>query len=751
MLLLLWQTGISGYAQECNINITGIVKDSSENHPLSSTVVEVVGKNHTTISNKDGAFKLSNLCADSIEIHVSHLNCEHIHLNFKITKDTFIVIYLKHQELVLPEFKLQVNKKGIISDHLNARQIERSKGLSISALMTELGGVSLLQSGAGIGKPIINGLHSSRVLIINNGIRQEGQNWGAEHAPEIDALLATDITLIKGAESLRYGSDGIGGVILVQSPSIFRERANTISGEFNSIGMSNARAGIVSIYAGNKISDKLPLYWRLQGTYKNAGSYSIPNFNLANTGIRESNYSLHLGYAKGRLKSEFFHSRFKTIIGLYPGAIAGNLSDLQIAMNSTEPMVKSTFNRQINRAYQEVSHQLSKLKNEWHIKNKQMLELTLSYQQNHRQEYDILRSASSSKAPAFDYYINTLMGDFIWQRYDFHKSNIKFGVFGMHQSNAYTGRFFIPGFYQNGIAQYGILTRQSKKQGIELALRNDFKTFDIYLWNGKNLNIQHLNYQGWSYLIQWYKQVDEHSRLTFNHSSTWRPPSTNELYANGLHQALASIEIGDSTLSKERSFNGSVIYQFKSRKIHAEAELYIKSVEGYINLIPGNTALLTIRGAFPVFRYEQSNALLYGSNMHVQWQINKLWSIKSKIQLLYGQDRTRSEFLNMMPPLNGKTGLSYEKKQFGFDLFADYVGKQTRYNPGSDFMAPPEAYYLIGGNFNYQLKVKNQTIRFSLSVNNALNRTYRSYLNRLRYFIDEQGRNITFRIIIPIN
>ena len=98
-----------------------------------------------------------------------------------------------------------------------------------------------------------------------------------------------------------------------------------------------------------------------------------------------------------------------------------------------------------------------------------------------------------------------------------------------------------------------------------------------------------------------------------------------------------------------------------------------------------------------------------------------------------------------------KTGPYYEKKQFGFDLFADYAGKQTRYNPGSDFMAPPEAYYLIGGNCNYQFKVKNQTLRFRLSVNNALNRTYRSYLNRLRYFIDEQGRNITFRIIIPIN
>lgn len=34
--------------------------------------------------------------------------------------------------------------------------------------------------------PVIHGLHSNRILILNNEVRQEGQQWGADHAPEID-------------------------------------------------------------------------------------------------------------------------------------------------------------------------------------------------------------------------------------------------------------------------------------------------------------------------------------------------------------------------------------------------------------------------------------------------------------------------------------------------------------------------------------------------------------------------------------
>ncbi len=750
MLLILWQTNISAYAQECKINITGIVIDSSEHLPLSSTIIEVVGKKQSVVTDKNGNFQLSNLCVDSIELHISHLNCEHIHLQFTLTKDTFLKIYLKHQDIVLPEHKVITVFKTAPLNSVSTYQIERNRGSSISSMMTELGGVTLLKSGAGIDKPMVNGLHSSRVLIINNGIRQEGQNWGAEHAPEIDAFLATDILLIKGAESLRYGSDGIGGVILIQSPSIYAERSRMISGVFNSIGTVNGRGGIVSTWLGSKLSDKIPLYYRIQGTYKNIGSYSIPGYNLANTGIRENNYSAHLGYQKNRLKSELFYSQFNNQNGLYPGASSGNLSDLQTAMNSSIPLYIQPFNREIDRPYQKVKHQLLKFKNEWHTKKEQLFEFTFSYQKNHREEYDILRSANAFKGPAFNYYIQTLMGELFWKRYDSHKKNmISAGIFGLHQNNAYTGKFFVPGFYQNALAQYAIL--QNNRSGLAIAIRNDLKWYDIYLWNNNLLNINSKLYAGPSYSIDWHYVFNKRLKVVLSNSYTWRAPAPNELFANGLHQALASIEKGDSTLKKEQSFNFNANIIHKGKKIQSEFEIFSKNINGYINLIPDNQLLLTIRGAFPVFRYMQTNALLYGINGRVHWQFYKKWNLKLKTQILYGNDISNGNYLNMMPPLNGQLGLFYSGKSSQFDLTADAWGRQNRYTEASDFLAPPPAYILLGANWNQNFKIKKQTIRFSIGLNNILNTKYRSYLNRLRYYTDEQGRQITCKLTIPID
>src|SRR5690606_33154577 len=96
---------------------------------------------------------------------------------------------------------------------LNKAQLQQVQGTSLAAQLQSIPGVSMLQTGGTIAKPVINGMYGNRVLILNNGVRQQGQQWGAEHAPEIDPYIANQLTVVKGAESVRYGSDAIGGVI----------------------------------------------------------------------------------------------------------------------------------------------------------------------------------------------------------------------------------------------------------------------------------------------------------------------------------------------------------------------------------------------------------------------------------------------------------------------------------------------------------------------------------------------------------
>jgi outer membrane receptor protein involved in Fe transport len=138
-------------------------------------------------------------------------------------------------------------------------------------------GVAVLQTGSTIAKPVIHGLHSNRLLILNNGIRQEGQQWGSEHAPEIDPFIATSLKVIKGANTVRYGSGAMAGVIVVE-PGELRDSTG-IGGEVNLVGFSNGRSGTVSgIIEGRP--QLLPNWgWRVQDGYISIGMRNVARQN----------------------------------------------------------------------------------------------------------------------------------------------------------------------------------------------------------------------------------------------------------------------------------------------------------------------------------------------------------------------------------------------------------------------------------------------------------------------------------------
>ena len=121
---------------------------------------------------------------------------------------------------------------------------------------------------------MIHGLHSNRILTINNGVRQEGQQWGNEHAPEIDAFIADKLTVIKGVDELKYGSDAIGGVILVQ-PKPLRTHPGW-NAELNAGYFTNNRQYVLSGIYEQQLKKLPALTYRIQGTYKRAAKPIVP-------------------------------------------------------------------------------------------------------------------------------------------------------------------------------------------------------------------------------------------------------------------------------------------------------------------------------------------------------------------------------------------------------------------------------------------------------------------------------------------
>src|SRR5688572_23222807 len=322
---------IISFAQDCNGTFTGRVLDESDDPVTGATVL--LAPEAGIVTDYSGNFRFDKICPGMYKVKVQYLGYETLEFEVSIKGMVSKIIHLKEgvrelREIVIEDELVHTEHAHNIAT-LNAKQLAETAGKSLGQSLKELPGVNSIQTGPGIFKPVIHGVHSQRVLILNHGIRQEGQQWGAEHAPEIDPFIASDVAVIKDASSIKYGTDAIGGVIVV-NPAPLPDKAG-IGGTFNVIGQTNGRSGTFSGMLEGGIKNQDGWGWRLQGTAKRSGDFHTPSYMLTNTGIKELNFSAATGYHSNRFGFEVFFSHFNTALGILMGTSIATPDDLEEA------------------------------------------------------------------------------------------------------------------------------------------------------------------------------------------------------------------------------------------------------------------------------------------------------------------------------------------------------------------------------------------------------------------------------------
>jgi len=175
--------------------------------------------------------------------------------------------------------------------------------------------------------------------------------------------------------------------------------------------------------------------------------------------------------------------------------------------------------------------------------------------------------------------------------------------------------------------------------------------------------------------------------------------------------------------------------------------LYYQEFQDYIFLNPEDEFRLTIRGAFPVFKYEQTQAQIMGFDAVASYQFFERAELVAKYSFLYGSDKTNNIPLIYMPANNLYGELNYQIPKLGpfenveIQLNNRYVFKQNNLLPSQDYLEAPEAYNLVGVKLSSKKQFKKVKLNTYLRIENLLNVSYRDYLNRLRYFADDLGIN----------
>lgn len=752
--LLLLSVYICVHAQQ-KVHLSGRIINKQTKEVIAHALINISDQ-HTLLSNHQGQYSITDLPAGRVNLEVSHMAYQSKKLSLELQSDSIIDIYLTQKSIGISQVEVHAGAAAMNSEAINARLRKESQGKTLADVLSDKAGVSVLRTGQSIAKPMINGLFGNRIILVNNGTKHESQQWGLDHAPEIDPFSSQKISIVKSAEAIRYGASALGGLVLLEQSPIADDKK--IAGSVNLGFHSNSKGGYLNSQLEGTLSS---LSYRAGISSLKAGNIKTPDYYIGNTGKQEISGNLFLKYAKNKHALELYASSFNTQLGIFFGAHAGNKEDILARIKYGRPFEDYDFSYAIAAPKQKTEHQLATVSYHYALSPSKSIEAQYSIQQNHRREYDMRRVESD----------NTPMSDMVLTSQQLQailKSNHSMlGISGSTQVNnntAGTGTTpIIPNYDNSNIALFFSHKIPYGPNQLELAGRYDYNFFDAagyrYAYNKPNEDgsiSQYLlqdsrNFNSFSGLVSSSWILSPVFSWKSSVSLAWRAPSASELYADGIHHGTGTYEVGDIDLKSEKGLKWVNTLSLTKNWLNLKADIYGQYIHQYIYSQPNVDSLRqTIRGTFPVFQYKQDNALFYGLDLQAAAKI----SSKLDYQLTFSSTRAKNiskkQYLPYIPADRFTHALSYNfnnKNASYIKLKHLYQARQNRYESNSDFAAPPASYHtfdlLASTSFHVHA---GQQLHLLVSMENLLNKRYKDYLNRFRYYSHSMGRNTSLKI-----
>ena len=651
---------------------------------------------------------------------------------------------------------------------IDESMLEKGGATSLAKMLETIPGVSSISAGSTVAKPVIQGMHSSRILLMNNGVKLESQSWGNDHAPEIDYTGASMVEVVKGAECIRYGFGAMGGVVLLNdAPLPYGHKKPIVKGVANIGYDTNARgiSGSGSIEAGWK-----NFGMRLHGNYTRGGDYHTPEYIMNNTGYNNISMSAMGGFENKRVTATVLTSLFYQRSGIYFGSQISDLTQLQERFRIGRPTESSLqpFSYDIGIPFQQSQHFTLKGEVKYRINPKQSLDLTLSFQENLRQEYENRMKKEWSAIPMQDLILKTYKADLSyrasWKPY---KMSTLAGVANTYQINYNFPGTKNPAFVPNfaALTMGGFLLQKAtffEKLQCELGLRYDFRVMSVSGYTTLNKYDYYDDFKVYSNFTSSFAthyQFNDNWDIRANIGWSWRPPDINELYAVGLQEGSYWV-VGNRNLKSERGWKSILGARYRNTWVSVEPSMFYQHINSYIYDHIGygaNRFHNSPSGKYAKFMYDQDDVRLYGGDIEATVNPIKGLSIVAKGEWIFARNITRDDWLPFMP--SDKYGLSanYEhvfgaekKIKASFSLSGNYVTKQERFDPNKDLVAvSPDPYFLLGTTADVAFKLSsNREIKVMLVGDNILNTLYKEYTDRFRYYAHERGMNYSLRTII---
>ena len=646
---------------------------------------------------------------------------------------------------------------------ISPRQLEAQPSTNIIDAIAHQPGISQVTTGSGISKPVIRGLGYNRVVVVNDGIRQEGQQWGDEHGIEVDPYSVHSVEILKGPASLMYGSDAMAGVIIFHpSPTLPMGdmRANVSTGYQTNNGLFD--------YSLNFAGNKAGFVWNSRYSGKMAHAYKNKyDGYVFGSSYREQAFSQMLGYnyrlGHTHLTLDYYH--------LTPGLVEGERDEKTGELLVPDGYDLKGYGRPM--PYQQIHHYKAGLDNSWFLGDGN-LKLLLGYQQNRRQEFE---EEEHPDECGLDFLLHTVNYDLHYFSPEMNGWKFSMGINGMWQQSINKGtEYLVPAYRLFDYGLFATMSREIGRLNISGGLRFDQRHLHSEaLEEEGELRFQDFkrNFNALTGSIGMTYELSSNWNVKLNLSRGFRAPNISELGSNGVHEGTMRYEMGNRDLKPEHSWQMDLGLDYSSPIVSAQLALFANRIDNYIfiqKMADADGHEIIVDGT-PAYQFAASDARLWGGEARVDvhplphLHIGNSFSYVNAVQLHQSSD---SKYLPLTPAPRWNGDVRYEFICGGrtFDnLFLKFAVdcnlRQNHFYAANDTETATPSYTLLNLYAGTDIKSHGKRLlSIYLSGENLTNRAYQSHLSRLKYLdrnmvtgrtgVYNMGRNFSVKVVVPI-
>jgi len=747
--LLLLSVHLTGMSSPTAVKTTlrGRVTDAATGEPVAGASIYFPQLKEGTVSDAEGRYVLNALPALCTTVQVSYVGHQTIVETVDLRTVTTLDFRLQENNAMLSEVVVQ----GLTGSSLAARspspvsvvspqELRLTASTNIIDAVARQPGVDQLTTGSGISKPVIRGLGYNRIVVVNDGLRQEGQQWGDEHGIEVDARTVHSVEILKGPASLMFGSDALAGVLVMHEEPVMPQGTMeaSVGGEYQS---NQHLYDYTADFAGNRGG----VVWNWRWSEKDAGEYTnrrdgrVPGSQFheqALTGM----LGLNRAWGYSHLKLSAYH--------LKPGLVEGGRD---AATGRLEP----------SDAYQQIYHYKAVLDNSF-LLGDGTLKALVGYQQNRRKEYEAEADGAAPEL-ALDLRLHTVNYDahYLWQAPE--RWSVAAGVQGMWQRSENLGEeFLIPAYCLFDAGLFASANCQLDRLTLSGGLRFDHRRLHSYALEDdgeQRFSDFRRNFSGLTGSVGAIYNLSRQANLRFNVSRGFRAPNMSELGANGEHEGTFRYELGNSRLASETSWQADLGADYSTAVVSAQLSLFASDISDFVYL--RRLSPLTDR-----YEYQSGHARLWGGEAVVDvhpvepLHFENSFSYVSARQLHQPDD---ARWLPFTPAPRWMSTLRYDIVRDGRRLLNNTFAaatttcslRQSHAHTANATETPTPSYTLVDLSAGTDLQHRGRRLcTLLLTVQNLLDRAYTPHLSRLKYAeygpICNPGRNVVVKLQVPI-